>query len=286
MNIVRILSFFTFFQITVTDTSVWIYGATTSEKMLLSSETFYKDTVMTVKIDEIFVDIFYPGVDRSVGNILVLPGWNFPRQDWCQKSSLCRKASEAGYCLIFPEMGKSVYSGEFYPETLQEWKVYPGKKWVLDSLIPTLQKKYHLLKNNQKNYLLGLSTGGRGVALIALERSDLFKAGAALSGDFDQTQMPQDRLMIGFYGSYQQFPERWKGEDNPQMQIAKFQIPLYLGHGKQDKIVPPEQTLHFYEALKKAHPQLNLKLNMPDAGHDYAYWDSELKAVLEFFALF
>lgn len=242
-----------------------------------------KDTLITKVIAGHAVDILYPPVEHPLGNILVFPGWNFPRQDWCLHSSLCRRASAAGYCLIFPEMSKSVYSSEYYPETLKEWRIYPTQTWVTDTLISNLQKEDHLLLAEQKNYLLGLSTGGRGVALIALARPELFRAAAALSGDYDQTKMPQDRLMTGFYGSFGSFPKRWHGKDNPQDRIAEFRTPIYLGHGKLDKIVPPDQTLHFYEALHQQKPSLKVMLHMPDAGHDYAYWDSELEAVLGFF---
>ena len=241
------------------------------------------DSLISIKISGHWVDILYPDTAHPKGNILVLPGWSFSRQDWCQKADLCKKALAEKYCLIFPEMGKSIYASQCYPETRKDWLQYPTLAWVLDSLLPHLQENYKLLRNNQKNYLLGLSTGGRGVALIALRKPKLFNAAAALSGDFDQTKMPQDNLMKGFYGDYTMFPERWEGKDNPQMQIKDFKTPIYLGHGKLDKIVPPTQTLEFYKALQQANPALKIILHMPNAAHDYAYWGSETKAVLDFF---
>ncbi|MCU0444665.1 MAG: prolyl oligopeptidase family serine peptidase [Microscillaceae bacterium] len=241
------------------------------------------DSLTTLEIGGHWLDIHTPQ-GNSKGNIIVLPGWSFPRQDWCQKSALCRKARAAGYLLIMPEMGKSVYSSQFYPETLKDWQVYPNKAWLVNQMIPTLQKDYQMLLPNQKNYVLGLSTGGRGVAMLALALPDLFAACAALSGDFDQTQMPTDRLMIGYYGDYQRFKARWEGEDNPTRHAAHFKTPIYLGHGKQDKIVPVSQTEIFYKALKKANPKLIIRLNLVNAQHDYAYWDSEVDNMLHFFA--
>ena len=242
-----------------------------------------KDSLISTQISGHWVDILYPESPQSKGNILVLPGWSFSRQDWCQKADLCKKASAEGYCLIFPEMGKSIYASQLYPETRDDWRQYPTLDWVLNAMIEQLQEEYQLLTSDQNNYLLGLSTGGRGVALIALKRPNLFKAAAALSGDFDQTKMPKDNLMRGFYGEYKKFPDRWEGVDNPQKQIEKFHTPIYLGHGKLDKIVPPNQTLHFYQALQHAHPKLKIVLHMPDAAHNYAYWGSETDAVLDFY---
>jgi predicted esterase len=241
------------------------------------------DSLTTMEIAGHWLDIHTPSGEIK-GNIIVLPGWSFPRQDWCQKSSLCQKAKAQGYRLIMPEMGKSVYSSQFYPETLKDWQVFPNKAWLVEKMIPELQKDYQILLPSQKNYVLGLSTGGRGVAMLALALPDLFRACAALSGDFDQTQMPTDRLMIGYYGDYQHFKSRWEGEDNPTKQAAKFKTPIYLGHGKQDKIVPVSQTEIFYQALKKSNPKLKIKLNLVNALHDYAYWNSEVENMLKFFA--
>ena len=246
---------------------------------------FSKDTLITLTIAGHAVDVRTPNGEIK-GNIIVLPGWSFTKDDWCKNSTLCTKAIEQGYRLILPEMSKSVYSGEFYPETIKDWEKFPSKAWVIKDLIPTLQKEHHILLASQKNFILGLSTGGRGVALIALANADLFTASAALSGDFDQTLMPTDRLMIGYYGNYTQFKSRWEGADNPTKQAKHWKTPIYLGHGKQDNIVPVHQTQVFYNALKKHHPKLKIKLNLPDASHDYKYWDSEVDNMLHFFSEF
>lgn len=239
-----------------------------------------KDT--TIQIAGHAIDILVPS-GAIKGNILVLPGWDFPKDDWCKKSSLCKKALAKGYRLVLPEMGRSIYSNQFYPETRKDWLKYPNMQWVLQKMFPELQDKYNLLTKEQNNFVLGLSTGGRGAALIALKAPELFKASASLSGDFDQSLMPTDRLMIGYYGTLAQFPERWNGEDNLLKEIKKFKVPIYLGHGKQDKVSPPSQTVLFYNALQKEHPNLKTKLNMVDAQHDYAYWDSEVENMLKFF---
>lgn len=244
-----------------------------------------KDTLITLTIAGHTVDIRTPN-GKVKGNIIVLPGWSFAKDDWCKNSTLCVKAIAEGYRLILPEMNKSVYSSEFYPETIKDWEKFPNKAWIIKEMIPTLQKKHDILLTSQKNFILGLSTGGRGVALIALAKPDLFVASAALSGDFDQTLMITDRLMIGYYGNYNQFKNRWEGEDNPTKQAKHWKTPIYLGHGKQDNIVPVAQTQVFYNALKKYHPKLKIKLNLPDASHDYKYWDSEVDNMLDFFEEF
>ncbi|MDX1903256.1 MAG: prolyl oligopeptidase family serine peptidase [Thermonemataceae bacterium] len=230
------------------------------------------------------VDIALPK-GKVKGNLLVLQGFAFPKDDWCKKSSLCKKALAQGYALIMPEMGKSNYMSKFYPQTRPDWQKYPQKYWLTDSVFNFLQKKYCMLLPEQKNFIVGLSTGARGVAIVALEKNTLFKAVAALSGDYDQTKIPNDNVHIGYYGAYRLFSKRWKEEDNPIFEIKKWQTPIYIGHGKLDNVCPHQQSLLFYEALQKNHPHLDVKLHIdPKHTHNYKYWDAEVDNILDFFA--
>jgi hypothetical protein len=230
------------------------------------------------------VDIFVPeGGELSAGDILVLPGWDFPRTRWQRETGLLAAARGRHFRCIFPEMGKTLYESQYFPETRRRWAFTPGGKWIREYLVPEAQER-GLLLPGQNNFLLGLSTGGRGVALVHLSNPGLFKAGAALSGDFDQSVMPRDRLMTAAYGPFELFSERWKNTDNPQTMAGTWTMPIYLGHGRLDAVVPFSQTAGFFEALRKARPVLRIVLNAPDdKGHDFRYWGSEIEPALQFF---
>ncbi|NER35097.1 MAG: prolyl oligopeptidase family serine peptidase [Oscillatoria sp. SIO1A7] len=234
--------------------------------------------------DDVPYDLYIPGNyrDRSV---LVLPGWNFSRTNWVENAPLVEYADRYGYALILPEMLQTVYASSYYPETNLRWNRLPGGQFIKEQFLPAIQKKHNLLKPGQHNTLLGLSTGGRGVALIALENPGLFVAGASLSGDFSQENMPSDNLMTALYGSFEQFPDRWKGRDNPQARAAEWIMPLYLAHGTADEVVPESQSRLFYEALIRDRGDLILVEYHPiaGAGHDYSFWGGQLPAVFEFF---
>lgn len=231
----------------------------------------------------ILVDVYVPDDPSFNGDILVLPGWNFPRDDWYRRTDIRSFADKKSFRLIFPDMGKTLYESRYYPETKMKWAATPGGRWVKECLIPAMQKRGLLLPGG-KNYLLGLSTGGRGVALVSLGNPGLFRAGASLSGDFDQSAIPGDRLMTAVYGPFARFRDRWIGEDNAQKRIAEWKMPVYLSHGRMDRVVPFSQTETFYRALRKAWPDLTVVFHDPDgAGHDYAYWGSELGPVFDFF---
>lgn len=232
----------------------------------------------------IAVDIYTP--DKKIkADLLVLPGWNFLRTRWERETRILSYCKKYSYRCIFPEMGITLYESEYFPETTMKWGALPGGEWVKKILIPYLQKK-KILRKHGNNFVLGLSTGGRGVALLSLQNPSLFKAGASLSGDFNQTAMPKDRLMSGTYGGYRKFSKRWQTVDNPENEVkkGKWKMPIYLAHGTADRVVPFEQTRQFYLTLKKYKPDLKVKFHAAEGyGHDFNFWDSELSPVFKFF---
>ncbi len=240
-----------------------------------------KDT--TIIVGSIPVDFRFPGV-LPRGAILVLPGWNFSRKDVCNKSGFCTEATKQEYVLVLPEMLKSVYSSAFFPETRADWKHYPTLRWIIDTLIPFCRFQFHIFNSGGRNFLYGISTGARGVALVAENTDSLFMAGAALSGDYDQTSMPTDRLMTGYYGPYDQFKNRWEGPDNPGLHTDKLKIPLYLAHGTRDAVVPCKQSIDFSRKIISEDPGRGHALYLCDTcGHNYTFWNSKTGDVFAFF---
>ncbi len=243
--------------------------------------TLYLPDAVEHQSKTIPVDIFI-GDSNYQKNILVLPGWNFSRKRWLQETSLQQEALKRHYNLILPEMGITIYESKYYNETKRKWATTPGSEWIKQILIPKMQKQ-GLLLSHQFNTVMGLSTGGRGAVLTALYNKHIFKACASLSGDYNQAAMSNDKLMTATYGPYLQFKDRWEKEDNPYYMTGEWDIPLYLGHGTKDTVVPFEQTKAFYDKLKSEKPNVNIKYNYCECGHDFQYWSSEIVPILNFF---
>jgi putative tributyrin esterase len=239
--------------------------------------------LQTISIADVDCDIFVPQ-GNPVGTILVLPGWDFRRDSWLNNSKIRDYASQMDLVLVLPEMGRTLYETAYYRETTMKWNTTPGSVFIKEKLIPELQKQFSLLLPGQNNYLLGLSTGGRGVAMTALENPGLFVAGAAFSGDYAQERMRGEAITIAVYGPYEAFKDRWKGRDNPNARVSEWKMPIYLSHGLSDRVVPEEQTQTFGDALREKYPEL-VELHLKSGyGHDYRFWDSELPAAFAFFA--
>ena len=214
------------------------------------------------------------------GNLLLLHGWNLPADEWCSKTDLCKKALDLGYNVITPDFGKSTYQWQMYEETIEDYCIYPTREWMYDSFLVSCQK-HHVLLDSQFNIVCGLSTGGRGAALFALEKPALFNVCIALSADFDQTKISDEPINTGFYGPYSEFKERWSGRDNIYNRADEWQVPVYLGHGSEDNICPTEQTTLFHERLLELGFK-DVVLSTPKHGHTYDYWGSETDSILDF----
>jgi pimeloyl-ACP methyl ester carboxylesterase len=218
------------------------------------------------------------------GTILILPGWNSRQADCCDHSTFCRRALAAGFALVMPAMQKSNYVRNHFPETRPDWRSAPTLLWLVDTLIPVLQRSHGLLLPHQPNFLFGISTGGRGSALCAEATGSLFRAAAMLSGDFNPLMDTRDLLMIGYFGAFEKFPARWSGIDSPTSMAHSLEIPVYLGHGRNDHVVPVQQSIAFFKTLQAIHPEQQSVLHIDTtAGHDHRYWETESENVLNFF---
>jgi len=241
------------------------------------------DTVIQGHYGSLKVPITIKFSDSAKRNLLVLPGWNYPDTQWCEKTKLCSTALKKGFNLIFVEMQRSVYLKEYYPETRKDYKNFPTRSWLMDSAFKPLFKE-NILNDSLPTFVLGLSTGGRGSALVALENPGIFKGAATLSGDFNPLLQKNDPLMILSIGSYQKNPKRWEADNNITLRVKDLNVPIYIGHGKDDKVCPIIQSQDFEQKIKENNPKLKVKSNYPKGmGHNYSYWNSEIDNVLNFF---
>lgn len=216
--------------------------------------------------------------------LLVLPGWNFAASRWLDETRLRKLADSLHYRLVLPEMQRSVYATHYYAETTADMRAQPSGKWITDTLIPALQAKYGILKTTQFNGVMGLSTGGRGALYCLWKCPDVFSAAAALSGDFNQADMPNDRLMTAVYGTFTQHRNRWQQDDNAYAHAAEIRHPVFIAHGMNDAVVPPVQSTTMLARLKKEHPQQTYASHFPATeGHTFHFWDVELTGVFAFF---
>lgn len=255
--------------------------STIDEMKQLADTVFY----FPIKNDSIRVKILVP--DKIKGNLLFLHGWNLAPDEICEMTAFCQSFLDSGYVLVFPDFGKTTYQWENYPQTKKSYLKYPTRRWISDTFLLELQNEFELFLPNKRNFVFGVSTGGRGAALLTLENPDIFKAAACLSADFDHAALKDEPINNGYYGSIKLFPERWTGMDNIHNRASEFQSGLFLAHGQKDKVCPVSQTINFDAELKRKNSKIKVKTVIdPNGDHTYIWWGQQISPVLTFFSQF
>ena len=231
--------------------------------------------------DSIFVCVV-KAIDTCRGTLILLPGWNYSYKHWTDSCDFLETAVNRGFNVIIPEVRKTIYSNEIYNETRIDWKQEVTRDWMNSVFLPKIYEQFNIDKHPV--FVAGVSTGGRGALFLAMENQELFKAGASLSGDFDQNSFPNDNLYRGFFGSNSEFPDRYKGIENPLTQLIGLKLPYYFGHAMDDAIVPVRHTQRVEEHLLTLNNNSKCEFHYSKSGgHSYAYWNEELLKVLDFF---
>lgn len=277
-----------------------------SKKSELFKTPSFKDTTYFVMFRNRGVQVKLILPEKQLkGMVLLLPGWNLPDVDWSAKTNVCSKALFMNFGLMFVEMGKSVYMDSFYPDMRKDYKFYPTRTWLWDTVIKPVQQ-YGWFVPGSNSFVLGLSTGARGALLLGIEHGDCFKAVAGLSGDYNPLLDKNDGLIVNTLGEYSKNAFRWSGTNNIFLRSKELNCHTFLAHGEGDQIVP---FAHSYEFWKKIHngkfekTSLSFKqstiyksqfgtpnsrkklwfLSTKMANHDYQFWDYAGQKAIDFF---
>ncbi len=222
---------------------------------------------------------------KKRGLILLLPGWNLPVLDWKYKTKVCQRATELGYHVLLVDMGKSVYLESVYNTCRADYATYPTRTWLWDSVLSPYKNTGFFIPES-RTFVLGLSTGARGAALLGLEHSSDIKAVGCLSGDYAPNLDTTDLLFKNTIGNYWKYPSRWnEGPNNILHNVSKWNTSVYLAHGLQDRMVSVKHSFALRDSLLK-RPQIKSKFAIDDGQHNYDYWNKHgLKALAFFDAL-
>lgn len=225
----------------------------------------------------------------SPRTVIAFHGYNGNERHWERNSAIEKYADTYGFAIVCPDMGRSIFATRYYPETTNKWSPKPGALFILEDLLPFLQRKLNLAWKGKSTGIMGLSTGGRGALMCATLQPEMFGGAAGLSGDYDPLAMKNNRLLTAVYGKYRDFPERWKNDDNIIVQAEKLKdTPVFLAHGKKDLVVPSEQSLLLAIRLKSLHRQNGggYELEFHEGKyrkHEWLFWNEQTPVMMAFF---
>ena len=130
----------------------------------------------------IFLPKGYTSNRKEAMKLLVaLHGWRGRGDDWERNSPLGYYANKHGYVVVAPHMGTTVYERSYFPEThpKYKWAAIPGGRWIGEVVVPYMRRNYNVSKTRMGTAIMGLSTGGRGAALLPAYYPRMFGAFAA-----------------------------------------------------------------------------------------------------------
>jgi pimeloyl-ACP methyl ester carboxylesterase len=211
-------------------------------------------------------------------DLLLLPGWNFPIRHWEDSTRVLELAAQGGWNVVMPEMKKSIYHLQTYPDTRKDWRSEKGLPWLADTLIPKLQLEFGILLPEHRVKVMGLSTGGRGAVALAVYKRGLVGEVVSLSGDFSTLQFPNDNLYRGYFGELRDHEDIWQAEDLCLASLPSG-VKVLLVHGEEDDVVPILHSELLSKSLTDRKHPCGFK-RIPGAGHSYALWAAWIDSAL------
>ena len=231
-------------------------------------------------------DLYLPKQSPSEANswpvVLMVHGGGWSGRDRTDMTSTSKKIAKNGYAVFN-------VSYRFAPQFM-----YPAP-------VQDLQLALLWLQNNATQYQLdlhrvnawGYSSGAHLVAQLAsvkpgaAQTLDLLpplpKIRAVVAGGIpaDLSQYSNSPIVVPFLGvKRDENPQLYK-EASPMTHISSDDPPMFLYHGKLDRLVEKEQSIHYYNALRKTGVPAELYLD-PLWGHFAMFlfgWDAENKAI-------
>ena len=201
--------------------------------------------------------------------------------DWLRRSNVERYAEKHRLALVMPSAENSRYTdmhrGEDY------------LSYITQELPAFMRTFFPLSKKREDTFIAGLSMGGYGAFLAALTAPGTFSRAASLSGsldirDFMREQMTQDSATLrnylrAIFEDPLNVPDSYHLPALLEKRLAQgIPLPeLYLSCGLDDCTLPANDRFH-QEASELG---VAVKYDRHPGGHDWDYWDSHIRDVLD-----
>lgn len=248
-----------------------------TQTLILQAE---EKVIYKYKSNSYNVTIYNPKAEAKA-SALLFHGYSISGDKWKSDLDIINPLLNLQYRVIILDFKKTIYNEHSFAQTV-EWKLkYPTRKWIREVVIDSLIKSEKIIKTDE-NILIGISTGARGVALLSIDdTAKIFNSIALISGDYNQSVLPKDRLMSSIYGSYSKYKTRWDTIDNIQKSSKVINAEhIFIAHGKEDPIVPFNQSSNLFKKYEKENKKI-VKYFPQKQGHNNIFWKSALYIYLK-----
>ena len=216
--------------------------------------------------------------------IYLLHGFGGHYTDWATRTKVADYAARYRLIVVMPEGNNSWYidSGGVASDKYESY--------ILQELIPDVDKRYHTIQARYGRAIAGLSMGGYGAIKFGLKYPDRFVFAASMSGAFGVTRYTQNEIGGAFWEPFlKNFgpvgSETRKANDLFELirglspaRVASLPY-FYFDCGTEDAAQhfnPNRELSEAFLEKKIAHEYRELPGN-----HSWAYWDQQVQEVLK-----
>ena len=221
----------------------------------------------------------YTNKGRKFKTLYLLHGLLGNYTDWVSGTRIERWAQERNLAVIMPSGDNS-----FYYNKADAWSDY--ETFIGEELPEVMRRMFPLSEKREDNFIAGLSMGGYGAIRNGIVFSNTFSHIAGLSAAihfFDKNTREKRYNKTFFLGI--DAPETTKL--NPEVAFKQLldetrPVPeFYLACGTKDDLFSVNED--FREFLRSNGATVTW--DQEDAGHEWDFWDSQIKKVLDWLPL-
>jgi S-formylglutathione hydrolase FrmB len=201
--------------------------------------------------------------------------------DWVNGTRIRRWAEEKNLAVVMPSGDNAFYID--YPGTKNNYSTFIGKE-----LVEVTRNMFPLSDKREDTYIAGLSMGGYGALRNGIVYSDTFSHVAGLSSAthlFDGKE--HDAMLMDEKAIFGDMEKAAKTELNPTVafdNLLKENRPapkFYISCGTEDGLFDANVDFKNYLVGKGA----DVTWDEEKKGHDWDFWDSQIKKVLDWLPL-
>jgi len=263
-----------------------LFQNTFPQVTVVDDSLFSQSVNTTIKFYAILPDGYSKRSERYPV-LYLLHGLTGNYTDWVRLSNIVRYAKEYRLIIITPEGKDGWYSNSISSQNSN----YEG--YIVNDVIPIIEKKYRILQSRFNRAIAGLSMGGYGAIKFGLKYPGKFFFVAGMSPAIQFPKGLEDSAIVArrskestinlrsIFGTTQN--DTWNENDVfylAEHADAKSLPYFYLTVGSQDGILElPDLTHNFASALRKKGAAF--EMHETAGAHDWKFWDKEIEIVLQ-----
>lgn len=260
---------------------------------LLQCNFFSKSLMRTVPIQVVLPTdkMLFPGQpqeeEKPFKTLYLLHGIFGNYTDWVSGTRIQAWAQERNLAVVMPSGDNA-----FYVDNRKSSALYGS--FISKDLVEFTRKSFPLSRKREDTFIGGLSMGGFGSIVNALQHPETFGAVCALSAALILDTVPgnseyTDFLMTnrGYYESIFGDLDKIKGGENDYDHLAEQVAKLsekprfYMACGTEDNLIHPNHA--FRDHLKALGYEVTWEEG--PGGHDWQFWDTYILKAMEWLPL-